>query len=411
MISARWAGTAAVALVAGGAALWIFPEARTVFPTSIPGTEGNRSAKPAADDHAHRSDRIAKLTDDQIARAKIEVAAATRGVIVDRLAVPGTLVPDADRVAGVAAKVVGTVAELRKRLGDSVARGEVVAVLESREVADAKTDYLAAVVHFDLQKTLFEREQALYEKRVTPEQQFLRSRNAFIEAQLRVNVARQKLAALDLSEAEIAKLSMQQTASLRHKELRAPLDGQVVERRVNLGAPVGREGQESELFVIADLSSLWIELSVPTADIAAIKVDQPVAVAAGPNGARTEARIIFVSPLLHAETRSARAIAAMDNKNMTWRPGAFVTAHITVAEHTVDLRVPRGALQTMAGEQILFVRTAEGFEKRGVVVGRADEAHAEIVSGLDPGEVIAVTNTFVLKAEIGKGEGEHDHAH
>ena len=72
---------------------------------------------------------------------------------------------------------------------------------------------------------------------------------------------------------------------------------------------------------------------------------------------------------------------------MAWRPGIFVTAQITTAEQPVDLCVPRAALQTLEGEQILFVRTEEGFEKREVVVGRGDESRVEIVFGLDPNEV------------------------
>jgi len=101
----------------------------------------------------------------------------------------------------------------------------------------------------------------------------------------------------------------------------------------------------------------------------------------------------------------------MDNAAMTWRPGLFVTAQITTAEQPVDLCVPRAALQTLDGEQILFVRTEEGFEKREVVVGRGDEQRVEIVFGLEPDEMIATARTFVLKAELGKGEAGDDHDH
>ena len=185
----------------------------------------------------------------------------------------------------------------------------------------------------------------------------------------------------------------------------------IVERRVDLGTPVGGEGHEKELYVIADLSGVWIELSVSTADLPSIRVAQPVTIAAGPDGAQVQGRIVFVSPFLNPETRSARVIASLDNKDMAFRPGSFVTAAITVEEHAADVIVPRAALQTIAGEQVVFVRTEEGFEKREVVVGRTDERNAEIVFGLDPGETIAVTNTFALKAELGKNEADHGHAH
>lgn len=119
-------------------------------------------------------------------------------------------------------------------------------------------------------------------------------------------MARQKLSALDLTEADVADLTMQRMETLRHKELRAPISGQVVERRVDLGAPVGGEGQEKEVYVIADLSSLWVEMSVPLTDLPAVKVGQLVSVAATSEGSRTEGKIVFISPMLNADTLSAR---------------------------------------------------------------------------------------------------------
>jgi cobalt-zinc-cadmium efflux system membrane fusion protein len=403
-------------LLAAGGAIWLSPDARMVIARAITAAQGTPAKKPAGHghDHAHGDDGpegSLKLTAEQIAKAKIELAPADKGTLARRLSVPGAIAPDSDRIGRVAAKVIGTVAELRKRLGDPVTKGEVIAVLESREVADAKSDYLAAMVQFDLQKTLFEREQTLWAQKISAEQQFLRARNAFREAELKVNVSRQKLSALDLTEPEIADLPAQSLTALRHKDIRAPIGGLVVERRVDLGTPVGGEGQEKELYVIADLSKVWIELSVSTADLPSIKVAQPVAIAAGADGAQVHGKIVFVSPFLNPETRSARVIASLDNHDMAFRPGSFVTAAITVEEQEADLVVPRASLQTIAGEQVVFVRTEEGFEKREVVVGRTDDRNAEIVFGLDPGEMIAVTNTFVLKAELGKGEADHGHAH
>lgn len=369
-------------------------------------TQGNSHGH--ADKRGDGPEGVVRLGADQIATAGIEVASAAAGVIARTLTVPGTITPDSNRIARVAAKVVGTVGELRKQLGDPVTKDEVVAVLESREVAEAKSEYISAQVNFDLQKTLFEREQSLAQSKIIAENQFLRTRNTFTEAQLRLSLTRQKLSALNVSEREIAQLSRQATGIQRY-DIRSPIEGRVVERLVNLGAPVGGEGQAKELYVVADLSSVWIELSVPTADLPTIKDGQPVAISAGENGKSSEGRIVFISPLLNQETRSARVIAAIDNKNMTWRPGSYVTAKVLVEEQPVDIRVPRTALQTIGGEQVVFVRTPEGFEKREVVLGKADEHNVEIVFGLDPGEVVAVNNSFVLKAELGKAEAEHQH--
>ena len=386
---------------------------------SLSAQEPAALAKPADDGHGHGSgghvegekegaEGAIRMPQERIAAAKIEVAPAAGGVLARRLTAPGTIVPDANRIARVAAKVVGTVAELNKRLGDTVQKGEVVATLDSREVAEAKSEFISGQVNVDLQKTLFEREQALFEKKITAEQQFLRARQTFTEAQLRSELARQKLFALNVGEQEVASLS-RQTLALQRYEIKAPMSGRVVERLVDLGAPVGGEGQAKELYVLADLSSVWVELSVSTSDLGVVQEGQRVAISGGPGGKTSEARIVFISPMLNQETRSARVIAEIDNKDLTWRPGSYVTAQILVEEQTVDLRVPRSALQTIAGESVLFVRTADGFEKREVALGAGDDQSVEIVFGLDAGENIAVANSFVLKAELGKAEAEHAH--
>ena len=361
--------------------------------------------------HAEGPEGAIVITAERIAAANISTEPVQAGTLARRLSVPGTLTPDPDRIGRVAAKVVGTVAELKKRLGEPVAKGEIVAVLDSREVADAKGDLRAALVNLGLQRTLFEREKTLWDKRVSAEQQFIRARNAFTEAELRVDLARQKLSALGLDDVEIANLDKQVTSTMRRYELRAPLAGRVVERRVDLGAPVGGEGQEKELYVIADLSSLWVDLAVPTADLELVREGQAVTVVAGASGHRADAEIVFISPMLDKDTRAARVIAALANPDLAWRPGTFVSAEVLIEQHAVDLRVPRSALQTIGKEQVVFVRTPEGFEKREVVLGKGDAEAVEIVFGLDPGETIATRNTFLLKADLGKSEAEHGHAH
>ena len=73
------------------------------------------------------------------------------------------------------------------------------------------------------------------------------------------------------------------------------------------------------------------------------------------------------------------------------------------------MTIPLEAVQTIEGKPVVFVRTAEGFEKREIIPGKKDDKSIEISSGLKPGEQVAVGNTFVLKAEAGKSEAEHAH--
>ena len=91
-----------------------------------------------------------------------------------------------------------------------------------------------------------------------------------------------------------------------------------------------------------------------------------------------------------------------------WRPGSFVTAEIPAGQAKAEVVVPQTALQPIKGESTVFVRNADGFEARKVTVGRQDPQLAEITSGLSAGERIATTNTFVLKADLGKAGVEHE---
>jgi cobalt-zinc-cadmium efflux system membrane fusion protein len=385
------------------------------------GDHGRPKATPKAE--AEEIPRLVKLSEDQIGASNIAVSPVRNGIIRQRQSVPGVIAMDSDRVGRIAANVVGIVAELRKKLGDPVQKGEVIAVLESREVADARGEYISALVAYQLQSTLFERDRALWEKQFTPEQQFLKTRSAYTEARVRVDLARQKLLALNVDSREITEtLSKQASAvveakegaavpsegaasSLRRYELRSPIVGRVVERRVDLGAPVGKEGQEAELYVIADLSRLWVELALPTADLENVKEGQSVTIK-GSASRKASGKIIFISPMLNNETRAARVIAAIDNPGLTWRPGTFVTAEIAIDEDAVDKSIPLAALQKFNGVNAVFVRTADGFERRDVLIGKQDGDNAEVSAGLKEDEQIAVSNTFILKAELGKSSAE-----
>lgn len=381
-------------------------------PTKNPKLDAHAEGNGHKHGEGDEQEGVIKMPADRIAAAKITIEAAGEGTLSRRLTVPGVIIPDANRQARVPAQVVGTVAEMKKRVGDSVERGEIIAIISSREVADAKSEYLAAVVNQDLQKTLYERSAALWEKRVTPEQQFLQVKATYAQAQLRVDLARQKLSSLGLDAKVVAQEAKedgtaQGPSRLRSYEVRAPIAGRIVERKVDVGAPVGKEGDASELYAIADLTAVWTELAVPIGDLDTIKDGQAVAI--GNTEKSAEGKIVFVSPIVNAETRSARVIAAFDNANMTWRPGTFVTARIALDQQEIGVRVPRTALQKIEGKQVVFARTAAGFEKREVTLGKSDEDAVEVVAGLAAGEAIAVGNTFLLKAELGKAEAEHSH--
>ncbi len=342
-----------------------------------------------------------RLSPAQIETANISVEAVGSGDISRQLTAPGAVKPDPDKIARVAAKVTGVVEQLRKRLGDSVARSETIAIIDSREVAEAKSEYLAALANFELQNVLFQREKGLFEKKITAEQLFLKATAIFMEAKVKLDLARQKLAALDMSEQEIAALPSQPIAELRRKEIRAPIAGRVIERLVSVGEPVGGDGQAKELYVIADLSVVEVELAVPAADLSLLREGQEVRVQ-NAEGRGFEGKITFVNAMITRETRSGHVLARFDNPDFALRPGSLLEAEISLKQARVKLKVPRSAVMIIDGKPNVFVRTTDGFAKREIELGRGDEGSVEVVSGLTPGEEIAVSNVFLLKAELGK---------
>lgn len=387
--------------IAGGA----FGALASIFLTNAHAHEA-----PAAQHKAEQHEEAGvKLSERQITAGNFAIREVTAGTLNKRIAVPGTIVPSGEHFAKVSVRLLGTVAELRKRLGDTVREGDVLAIIESREVADAKSEYLAARVAFELQETLFTRAKSLFESKVSSENDFLRAKTLYEDMRIKFDVARQKLFALGLTGDQIAALPKQPVESLRLQELRAPMSGRIAERRVDLGSLVGREGQESELFVIVDSRVVWAELALPATDLAVVREGQQISVEAGSGAELIPATIMFVSPLLDKDTRLARVVASVDNPSQFLRPGMFVTAYIPFQQIKADIVVPKSAVQSVEGQSAVFVRTSDGFEPRKIVTGREDSKSFEVTSGLTPGDRIATANTFVLKADLGRSEAGHAH--
>jgi membrane fusion protein, heavy metal efflux system len=267
---------------------------------------------------------LVKISAEDIEAAGIEVASVQGGTIARRIIVPSTIRPPADRIAHVAVKLSGIVAELWKKVGDPVAADEVLAILESREVANAKSEYLAARVTNELQQEMLNRDTILWDRKVIADQQLLRSRNPAANAKITSDTARQKLFALGLTETEIVGLPNEPEALLRRQEIRSPIAGHVVERKVELGVAVGRDQLETELFVVADLDHTWAELAVSPEEVAMVRIGQIVSVAARGIAEKTEGQVIYISPIVDRDTHKVHVVAEIDNKNGIWRPGSFV---------------------------------------------------------------------------------------
>jgi len=193
--------------------------------------------------------------------------------------------------------------------------------------------------------------------------------------------------------------------SLQTYAVAAPLDGVVTQRNANEGAQSGA----GPLFTVADLSSVWVELSVFPRDLAKVKVGQTVRVHSGDTGLTADGKVIYVAPFGSSSNQTLTARVQLPNLDRKWPPGLYVTANIVLASSSAPLTIRNEAIQTLENRNVIFVRHDEGFEPRNVTLGRTDGEVSEVVSGIAAGDTYATKNSFILKAELGKGEAEHEH--
>lgn len=347
-----------------------------------------------------------QLGPDQVKSAGITVQSVGSRQIQTLLELPGEIKADDTKVARVVPRLAGVVASVTKQAGDRVRRGELLAVLNSRELADAKTTYLAAARHVEFTRVTAEREETLWKKKISPERDYLEAKRLHDEAQLNLELAGQKLVVLGVPSAALSGLSKEPAERLARYEVRAPLDGTIVDRTVTIGESISADQQ---IFVVSDLSSVWVEVSVYAKDLGAVRQGQEATVVSTDLGAEATGRLNFVGQLVGEETRSAPARLTLPNANGQWRPGLFVTVKLVREESTVPLAVPKEAIQTFRDWQVVFIKYGDWFEARPLELGRTDGEWVEVLSGLKAGDQFAVTNSFAVKAEIGKLGATHDH--
>ena len=196
--------------------------------------------------------------------------------------------------------------------------------------------------------------------------------------------------------------------SLVPYEIKSLLDGIVIEKHITIGEV---RSNEEAAFVIADLDTVWVNLSVYQMHLPYVKVGQRVTVSSGQEFADASGVISYLSPTVDEHTRTATARVVLANHNGNWRPGLFVEGQIVAEEESVSLLIPKSSLQKFEGNDVVFVQTSEGFEPVPVKIGRINHSSAEILSGLQVGQKYVSKGAFTLKAELEKSSlsGGHNH--
>lgn len=364
-----------------------------------------RNGQKHAFGYSQREGRVT-LTADTVRTSEITIEKAGPVTMRSVLELPGEIQLNGDKVTHVVPRVAGVLREIRKNQGDEVKKGEVLAVLDSRELAEAKREFLEATQKLSFAKRAFEREEGLWKKNIASEASYLEREREFQEARLKHQSARQQLEALGLAGGTLQSLLDKADSSLTRYELRAPFDGVLIEKSVAVGQAVK---DDADLFTIADLSTLWVSVTVYAKDLNAVKVGQDVTVKAEQLGLEASGKIVYLGSLVGAETRSAKARVVLADPDRKWRAGLFVTVSVVQNEASVPVAVKREGLQKFRDWDVVFVRFGDEFEARPLELGREDGDWVEVVSGMKPGEEYAAANSFILKADVGKAGASHDH--
>ena len=345
------------------------------------------------DEHAGEAEEGGlRLTAEQRTRFGLVVRAAGPGSLRNEVRLPGEIVFNEDRVVHLVPRVAGIVRTVSKSIGDSVAAGEVLAVIDSRELADAKSEFLAASARCALAEKNFTRE-----KQISPEQDYLEAEQALSEARIALRSSEQKLHALGFNENEVGALDAVQDASITRYEIRSPLAGVVIEKHISLGESLAAD---ADIFTVADLSSVWVNLTVYTRDLGSVQAGQEVVLRMEHSGAQARGAIAMVAPFVDVSTRSATARVILDNPDGQWMPGTFVSGFIAMSAKELPVVVPRQAVQYIDGRDVVFIEHEGSFEMAAVATGRSDREHIEVVSGLEPGTPYAAEGAFQLKAAL-----------
>lgn len=199
---------------------------------------------------------------------------------------------------------------------------------------------------------------------------------------------------------------VQSNESVASYEIKSLIAGTVVEKHITLGEFVR---DDADIFVVADLSTVWVQISVYARYLQLVRPGQQVHLTASGVDVETTGRLDYIGSIVGERTRTGMARVVLSNPRRIWQPGIFLTARIAVEEIELPLVVPDDAIQTIEGETVVFVKENDHFEVRAIEIGRGDGRVVEVLAGLSPGEEYVAADSYIFKAEFGKSEAGHEH--
>ena len=359
--------------------------------------------------HDHEHDDGIVLTDAQLRQMNVATAIAAAGTVTMHVNLPGEIRLNEDRMAHIVPRISGVVKEVRVHLGDKVRAGQILALIESRELAIAKAQYLAAQSRLSLADKVLVREKKLYQAKVSAEADYLIARQQQAQRTIEVSVALQKLLALGLTKKKVINLPKQSQENLRIYALTAPYNGTIIKKHLVQGELVS---DQRTVYVLADLNTVWIDLNAYQKDVPVLRKGQQVIIS-GDGLIPAEAVITYVASVVREDLRTLLVRAVLSNPNDRYRPGLFINGQVRVDDRIAKIAVPAEAILNVDGKDSVFIQQGKGFKAVHVKMGRSNGQFVEVLSGLEPGDRYAAQGSFALKAvkvtSSLKGHAGHGH--
>ncbi len=367
--------------------------------------EANQSAGSATAETANAADEVIKLTAQARQKAGITVETVSYADVDDEYSATGVISVDETRIAHIGSPVGGRVEKIKAQLGDAVGKGQQLCIVKSPLIAEAESQYLKALAGYTIAEAAFERAKALIEGKAISMGEYQRREGGYLNDKSALNAAENSLHVLGMSDGDVASLK---ASGVIHAEIgvSSPLNGTVIEKHVTLGEVIE---PLKPVYIVADLSTLWVITNIPEKDISLIKTGQAayITVSSYPESVVT-GRISYIASTVDPATRTIKVRIEVGNVKGWLKPEMYANVNIVTDKKRRVLAVPSGAVQLMEGISVVFVEKKEGFEKRPVDIASRAKGRYIVRSGLREGERVAVKGAFIIKSEALKGLMEEE---
>lgn len=366
----------------------------------------DRAPAPAAESEPKRSSEttnLVRLPPDEVTRSGVTVEPVQRTAFRTYRTFPGVVRPNENALANITTLVRGRVAEVHADLGQMVKAKQLLAVLHSGDLGLAQSAYLKARARRHVAEQAYQRAQFLYKEKVIGQAEAQRREGEMISIRAEAQEALEGLRLLGMDDKEIR--SLERTQTIRSQvPIVAPFAGRVIARDLTKGELVETT---HKLFVVADLSMVWVVANVSEKDVSYVQratavPNQPVevSVAAYPND-MFKGTVAYVGDVLDTATRTMQVRLVLENSSGRLKPEMFATIRVSSEPAADVLVVPEAAVQHDRDRSFVFVQKEPGvFESRTIKLGEKNGTFAEILDGVQEGEVVVKEGAFTLKSEL-----------